>query len=174
MTTRSHAHTHTMTRIDIDTGIEFGEFVAAFEAAAPRVDLEAVRRLIAEGGNWDDVRTATAANAPNGLMIYATIDATELFVVAGHSGKAMEYLLGNHVIAETMYRHDAKAMLYAPLRVLIHSNGGGEAVFTMDRPGDSFASLGNGEVSAVGEDLNRKVAALLGVIGVDAADAFGG
>jgi hypothetical protein len=39
--------------------------------------------------------------------------------VAGHHIKAVEYLLGNHTIAETMFRHDPTALLYAPLRVLV-------------------------------------------------------
>jgi len=38
------------------------------------------------------------------------------------------------VIAETMFRHDAKAMLYAPLRMLIYSDADGDAVFTRTSP----------------------------------------
>jgi hypothetical protein len=92
--------------------------------------------------------------------------------VAGHHIKAVEYLLGNHTIAETMFRHDPKALLYAPLRVLVYSDPDGNAIFTMDRPSTAFASLGIPEVTAVGESLDRKVAALLRVIGVNADDVF--
>jgi hypothetical protein len=48
----------------------------------------------------------------------ARIDATELLAIAGHRTKPVEYLLGNHVIAESMFRYDAHALLYAPLRVI--------------------------------------------------------
>ena len=90
----------------------------------------------------------------------------------GHDLKAVEYLLGNHVIAETMFRHDPTTLLYAPLRLLLYSDQDGNAVFSMDQPSAAFGSLGVAEVTAVGENLDRKVANLLRVIGVDSGDAF--
>ena len=74
-----HREFHGMTRVDIDTGIPFEQFIAALEKAAPPVDLTALERILAEsGGNWDDVLAAAAQNAPNELMVYARIDATGL------------------------------------------------------------------------------------------------
>jgi uncharacterized protein DUF302 len=105
-------------------------------------------------------------------MVYAKIDAMPLFGVAGHTVKAVEYLLGNHVIAETMFRHDPRALLYAPLRLLIYSDAQDSAVFSMLRPSSTFGSLGIAEVTEVGLSLDVKVANLLRVIGVDPADAF--
>jgi Domain of unknown function DUF302 len=163
---------HGMTRVDVETGIPFGTFIAAFEKAAPPVDHAAMDRIAGAGGTWDDIRAAVAKNAPNELMVYAKIDATALFSVAGHRTQATEYLLGNHVIAETMFRHDPKAMLYAPLRLLIYSDADGNAIFTMDQPSPAFGSLGIAEVTKVGEGLDRKVVNLLRVIGVDAEQAF--
>jgi len=166
------AVSHAMRRIDIATGVEFDKFRAAFEEAAPRFDPTTVQAIVERGGSWDDVLAAAAINAPNGLMVYATIDALPLFTVAGHTTKAVEYLLGNHTIAETMYRHDPKAMLYAPLRLLIYADPDGNAVFSMDQPSAAFGSLGIAEVTKVGEDLDRKVANLLRVIGIDVEQAF--
>jgi uncharacterized protein (DUF302 family) len=162
-----------MMRVDVFTGVGFDEFLTAFEAAAPPFDPVPMERIVDTGGTWDDVRTKVAENAPNELMVYAKIDATVLLGVAGHDVKAVEYLLGNHVIAETMFRHDPKALLYAPLRVLVYSDPDGNAVFSMDRPGSAFGSLGIAEVTEVGLSLDRKVANLLRVIGVDPGEAFG-
>ena len=167
-----HREQHGMTRVDIATGVPFDQFINAFEKAAPPVDRAAMERITATGGDWDDVRAAVAKNAPNELMVYAKIDATVLFSVARHRTQAIEYLLGNHVIAETMFRHDPKALLYAPLRLLIYSDGDGNAIFTMDQPSPAFGSLGIGDVTKVGEGLDRKVVNLLRVIGVDAEQAF--
>lgn len=161
-----------MTRIEIATGMAFDEFVAAFEKAAPSFDRRTVERIVATGGDWDDVRTAVAENAPNELMVYAKIDAAGLFGLAGHRTQAIEYLVGNHVIAETMLRHDPKALLYAPLRMLVYSNGDGHAVFTMERPSTALGSLGIAEVTKVGASLDRKVVNLLRIVGVDAERAF--
>jgi hypothetical protein len=60
------------------------------------------------------VRAAAAVNAPHDLMIYATIDLTPQGPLAGYRIGAVEYLLGNHVIAGTMFRHDQRALLDAP------------------------------------------------------------
>jgi uncharacterized protein (DUF302 family) len=163
---------HTMNRIDVFTGVQFDDFRAAFENAAPRFDQAWMQEISDRGGSWDDVLAAAAINAPNALMVYATIDAAPLLALAGHTTKAVEYLLGNHTIAETMFRHDPKALLYAPLRVLIYADADGNAVFSMDQPSSAFGSLGIAEVTKVGEDLDRKVANLLRVIGVDKAQAF--
>jgi uncharacterized protein (DUF302 family) len=173
MTADSRTHVHTMTRVDVCTGVEFDEFLTAFEAAAPPFDSVPMQRIVESGGTWDEVRAKVAENAPNELMVYAKIDATPLLGVAGHDVKAVEYLLGNHVIAETMFRHDPKALLYAPLRVLVHSDLDGNAVFSMDQPSSAFGSLGIADVTEVGLSLDRKVANLLRVIGVDPGEAFG-
>ncbi len=170
--TDHRAVAHTMNRIDIFTGIEFDDFITAFEKAAPPFDPAAVQTLVERGGSWDEVLAAAARNAPNDLMVYAKIDALPLFVLAGHTTKATEYLLGNHTIAETMFRHDPKALLYAPLRLLIYADADGNAVFSMDQPSAAFGSLGIAEVTAVGESLDRKVVNLLRLIGVDAEEAF--
>ncbi len=167
-----HREQHEMTRVDLATGVPFDEFVAALERAAPPVDRAAFAKIAESGGDWDDVLATATKNAPNELMVYAKIDATELFSLAGHRTRAIEYLIGNHVIAETMYRHDPKALLYAPLRMLVYTDGDGNAIFTMDQPGPAFGSLGIDEVSKVGEGLDRKVVNLLRVVGVDAEQAF--
>jgi uncharacterized protein (DUF302 family) len=171
--TRAHRHDHSMTRVDVFTGVGFDEFLTAFEAAVPAFDPAPVQRIVESGGSWDEVRATAAENAPNELMVYAKIDATPLLGVAGHDVKAVEYLLGNHVIAETMFRHNPKALLYAPLRVLVHSDPDGNAVFSMDQPSSAFDSLGIAEVTEVGLGLDRKVANLLRVIGVNPGAAFG-
>jgi hypothetical protein len=148
---------HQMTRVDIPTSIAFDEFRRAFEQAAPAFDANAIRELTDKGGTWDDVKQVMGARAPHELLIYATIDATPLFSVAGYTTRAVEYLLGNHVIAETMFRHDPKVLLYAPLRILIHSDAAGQAVFSINRPSSAFGSLGIPEVSAVGISLDQKL-----------------
>lgn len=163
---------HTVTRIEIETGMPYNDFVTAFEKAAPAFDPGPVELVPESGGTWDDVRAAIAANAPHDLITYTRINATPLLSVAGHTVRSIEYLTGNHVIAESMFRYDPKALLYAPLRILIYSDGDGNAVLTMHKPSDEFGSLGIPEVTAVGEHLDRIVVNVLRVCGVDASHHF--
>lgn len=159
---------HVMSRVDISTAVPFDDFRSRFEHAAPAFDAEPFQRIIEAGGSWGDVQTAVEETAPHGLMRYATIDATPMMSLAGQTTKAVEYLLGNHVIAESMFRHDPRALLYAPLRVLMFSDAGDNAVFSLDQPSTAFGSLGIDEVTRVGLGLDDKVAALLQFLGVDA------
>jgi hypothetical protein len=158
--------------VDVATGTPFDEFRTAFEEAAPAFDPAPFQRIADAGGSWPQVKAAVAVMAPHNLMVYATVDGSALLALAGHRTKAVEYLLGNHVIAETMFRHDAHTLLYAPLRVLLYSDAEGNAVWSMDRPSDAFGSLGNEAITAVGVDLDAKVVALLQVLGVDAEAGF--
>jgi hypothetical protein len=75
--------------------------------------------------------------------------------------------MGNHTIAEQMFRYDPRAMLYAPLRMVIWEDGEGRAWFTVDRRARSSAASTSRGVSAVGVELDRKLAGLLEALGVE-------
>jgi uncharacterized protein (DUF302 family) len=110
--------------------------------------------------------------APYSFLIYHREDVHPVMTNAGDTSDCVAYLMGNHVIAETMFRHDPRAMLYAPLRTLIWEDPDGHAWFTADQPSTQFASLGAREVQAVGEDLDRKLALLLAALEVPVPDAL--
>lgn len=164
MSTEVRTTPHPMVRLDIPTAMTFGEFRGAFEAAAPAFDLEGTSQLIAGGGGWADVEAAAERNAPNGLMIYAAVEIGQVMAAAGHATKCVEYLLGNHVVAERLFRHDPATALYVPLRVLLTSDADDQAIFTIDRPSGVFAGWGNTEITAVGVELDHKVGRLLQLI----------
>jgi hypothetical protein len=158
---------HVMTRLDISTGVPFEEFRSRFEAAAPMFDEEIIQQLVERGAPWADMQAAVRKMAPNQLIRYVTMDTTAMMSLAGNNTKAVEYLLGNHVIAESMFRHDPRTLLYAPLRVLLYANAHGDAVFSLDQPSMAFGSLGIDEISRVARGLDDKVSALLAFIGVE-------
>ncbi|WP_225100315.1 DUF302 domain-containing protein [Streptomyces sp. CoH27] len=158
------------TRLDIPTGQKFDDFARAFETAVPPFDLQRIKAISADGGTWEDVRSAVADNAPNGFVVFGAIDGQALMSIAGHRRKATQYLMGNHVIAERMYRHHPDALLYAPLRILIYEGEDGSAVFALDQPSTVFAGLGVDAITGVAADLDKKVAQLLGLLGVSAPD----
>ena len=85
-----HREEHVVTRVDVATGIPLDEFVAKLEKAAPPLDRAEMDRIVAAGGDWDDVRAAVAKNAPNELMVYAKIGGTELLSLAGYRTQAIE------------------------------------------------------------------------------------
>ena len=78
------------------------------------------------------------------------------------------YVMGNHVIAERMFRHDARATMYAPLHTVVWEDQHGDAWFTVDQPSKQFASFDIAEIAEVGIELDHKLAALLDALAVPA------
>ena len=167
-TTTTTSTTHVVTRLDISTAVPFDAFCDALELAAPRFRHEPVDDIVRRGGSWDDVLAAVAKNAPNGLMIFSSLDDTALMAPAGHQTRVTAYLIGNHTIAERMFRHDPLTLLYAPLRMLVHSDDAGNAVLSLDQPSTLFGSLADPRITAVGRELDGKVRGLLHAMGIEA------
>jgi uncharacterized protein (DUF302 family) len=92
--------------------------------------------------------------------------------LAGDSPRCMSYLMGNHTIAERMYRHDQGIMLYAPLRTAIHEDAGGTTWFSFDQPSTRFGSFGDPAITEVGLELDHKLAALLEQLGAPVPPAL--
>ncbi|WP_051833913.1 DUF302 domain-containing protein [Streptomyces sp. NRRL S-646] len=70
-------------------------------------------------------------------------------------------MMGNNVIAETMFRHDPGTILYAPLRTAIYETASGRVQISIDQPSSKFASFGDPRIAEVGAQLDAKVAELL-------------
>ncbi|MGA5454320.1 DUF302 domain-containing protein [Streptomyces umbrinus] len=160
------AVSHEVVRWAIDTKSSFDDFKARYEAAVPVIDLEGMERLRAGQASWDTVLAAAEENAPHGFMRFWTTDVGATMRMAGNLGSSATYLMGNHTIAERMYRHDPAVMLYAPLRTTIHQDRHGATLFSIDQPSTRFSSFGIPEIAAVGAELDRKVANLLKVLDV--------
>lgn len=165
--------TYESTRFTIDTGQEFDEFIAAFEAAVPTFS----PALYLEAKDWEEVQANAAAAAPHEFLIYAKLrpsDAMSISGVGRDTDRSAVYLMGNHTIAETMYRHNPGVMLYAPLHVNIFESEDGNALFSIDRPSDQFGSFGNEDIQKVGISLDKKVATLLTLLDVQVPEGFAG
>jgi uncharacterized protein (DUF302 family) len=137
------------------------EFQERYEHAVPANPSDEVAALIEQGASWAEVLELHADRALHGFLIYWRHDVHPVMQLAGDGADCIAYLMGNVAIAEQMFRHDARAMLYAPLRTVIWEDPGGRAWFTVDQPSKHFGSFGIPEVSAIGLEFDRKLAGLL-------------
>jgi hypothetical protein len=163
MTTTTHPHE--VHRLAIAVGTGFHAFRDRYEHSVPSLDSERRAALMREDADWDTVLRATAENAPHHFIRYWTSDVGALMRLAGDSPRCSSYLMGNHTIAERMYRHDPAIMLYAPLRTAIHEDADGIAWFSVDQPSTRFSSFGDPAITDVGLELDQKLAALLEHLG---------
>ena len=143
------------------------EFQERYEQAVPALPLAQVKVLVDRRAPWSEMLDLIADCAPYGFLIYFRNDVHPVMQLAGDDADCIAYLMGNHTIAEQMFRYDPRAMLYAPLRTVIWEDSAGEAWFTADQPSTQFASFGIPEVAKVGVELDRKLAVLLEALGVD-------
>jgi hypothetical protein len=165
-------HPHEVQRLAIAVGAGFDDFRGRYEQSVPAFDSERFAAFVSEGATWDAVLRATAEHAPHHFLRYWTLDAGALMRLAGHSLRSSSYLMGNHTIAERMYRHDPGIMLYAPLRTAIHEDADGTTWFSVDQPSTRFSSFGDPAITEVGLELDRKLAALLVHLGAPVPPAL--
>ena len=107
----------------------------------------------------------TEALAPLGFLLYWKNDARPMMAAAGDSQPCVAYLMGNHTIAERMFRYDGRVMNYAPLCVAFTADSTGRVWFTFDQPSAQFGSFAIPAVAAVGADLDDKLCALVEHLG---------
>ena len=165
--TSSTVYSRTVRRLVIAVE-DFDAFRARYEEAAPAYELARISHM----SDWSKVKADIDAFAPYGFVRYATIDGSPVFAIAGHKARSIVYLMGNHTIAETMYRHDPGVLLYAPLRLCLYEDLEGRAHLSIDQPSDQFGSLGHPEVTATGHLLDEKLATLLDALGVSVPETL--
>jgi len=151
---------HQVNRFDIESDELFDELRWSYESLVPTIDFVELTEVI-ESGDLARVKQYTAAHAPHSFTNFWTFDPTPMMQLVGHRTRAITYMMGNNVIVETMFRHDAGVMLYAPLRTAIYEDTAGRVHFGIDQPSSKFASFGDPRISEVGVQLDVKHAALL-------------
>src|SRR5205807_4882973 len=121
-----------------------------------------VRKRAAERHDPEAAKARIAALAgPSGFMLFGTNDHGALLRLAGQKRKAIQYVVGNPLFALQMTRHDLRASLYAPLRVLIYENEEGRTCVEYDRPSSLFGQFGDERISPTAAMLDRKLEALV-------------
>ena len=73
--------------------------------------------------------------------------------------------MGNHTIAERMFRHDPSVMLHAPLRTVLYVDPDGDTKLAVDQPSLLFDSYDKPEIASVGRELEELLARLITSLG---------
>jgi uncharacterized protein (DUF302 family) len=138
----------------------FEEVAVALARQLGRFDPEVVGLAIATGDRQKAIAHVNALAGPSGLMLFGTSDHGSLLNLVDRPRKAIQYIVGNPAIAIQMTKHDLRASLYAPLRVLLYENDEGETYFEYDKPSSLFGQFGNDQVTPVAASLDQKLEAL--------------
>ena len=147
--------------VRLESDKPFEAVAKAFERQLGRFDPE-VYKALAASGDAEGVRARIEAMAgPSGFMLFGTNNHGALLRLAGQKRKAIQYVVGNPLIALQMTRHDVRASLYAPLRVLLYENEEGKTCLEYDKPSSLFGQFGNAKVTDFATTLDRKLEQLV-------------
>ena len=163
MTTHATAIEHSARRLVVALPRPYDEARAQYEALVPEVDFARFFQM----ASWQAVLELAEINAPHGFMRYYRSDITAAMAGSPSFWKATQYLMGNHTIAERMFRHDPSVMLHAPLRTLLYADPDGDTKLAVDQPSLLFASYSNPQIADVGRELDTLLAKLLILLGGD-------
>ena len=161
MTTHTTAIDHSSRRLVVALPAPYDEAREQYETLVPEVDFARFFQM----ASWQATLELAEINAPHGFMRYDRGDVTATMAGSTSLWKATQYLMGNHTIAERMFRHDPSVMLHAPLRTLLYADADGDTKFAVDQPGLLFASYHNADIDTVGKELDALLVGLIELLG---------
>jgi uncharacterized protein (DUF302 family) len=148
----------TVKHVHVTSDEPFEHVTKAFERQLGKFDADVFHQVIAESGDIQKAKAKIEGMAgPSGFMLFGTTDHGALLRLAGQNRKAIQYVVGNPLIAIQMTQHDIRASLYAPLRVLIYENEKGETCVEYDRPSSLFGQFGNDRINPTAAMLDHKL-----------------
>jgi uncharacterized protein (DUF302 family) len=98
-----------------------------------------------------------AAAGALALMIVAVFDHGAALNLNGARRNAKLYLIGNPLTAISMLRHDIRAALYAPLRVLVYEPTAGQTAVEYDLPSSLFGQFEQSDVTHVALTVDEEL-----------------
>jgi hypothetical protein len=161
MTTNTIAIDHPSRRLVVALPAAYDAAREQYETLVPAVDFARFFQM----ASWKATLELAEINAPHGFMRYYGSDVTAIMAGSTSFWKASQYLMGNHTIAERMFRHDPSVMLHAPLRTLLYADADGDTKFAVDQPSLLFDSYDNPDIAAVGQELDALLVGLIELLG---------
>jgi hypothetical protein len=166
MTPQERARSQAVTTVRVEhvqvrTEVPVAEVIRRIEAATGVFDAARVQALVAAKVPASEILDAVAGMAgESGFMRFAALDHGVVARLEGHPLEAVRFLIGHPLIAARMTKHDAGSALYAPLSLLVASEGSGARV-EYDRPSSPLGQFDHHAIAEVAAELDAKLAALI-------------
>lgn len=141
--------------IRIDSDKSYGEVRSELEKL-PRFD-DRIRALLHYGEIARVKAELEKIQGDAGLVIFSVATHGAWLEILSGKRRAVQYVIGNVLVATQMTQHELAAGLYAPLRIILYENKAGTATFEYDRPSTLFGQYNNKDVTMVAKELDQKI-----------------
>ena len=155
------ASTFVARHVRVESVKTFAEVAKNLERQLGRFDPTALHSLRTGVAPADARARIEAMAGESGFMLFGTTDHGELLSILGEKRKAIQYVVGNPLIAIEMTRHNVAAGLYAPLRVLVYEDQQGRTYLEYDEPSSLFGQFNDERITSVASLLDRKMEQLV-------------
>jgi hypothetical protein len=155
------ARTYVTTQIEAIIEASYTDFTAAFETLLGRMDTRTLGDPPTMSPEAMRAQLRSIAG-PLDFVLFQKLDHGALVTsLCGRDARAVTYVFGNALIAVEMTRHDLRAGLHVPLRLMVEQVADGGLRITYDQPSSLIAPLGSPAADAIARDLDGKVERLL-------------
>ena len=150
--------TFVVSHVIVESDKGFAETTNSFERQLGKFDPKVVESLSAIPLNAENAKLEIEKMAgKSGFMLFGTVNHGLLLSIFGKNRKAVQYVIGNPLIAIQMTQHNLASGLYAPLRVLIYEDNQGKTRLEYDRPSSLFGQFDDNKIVSVANMLDQKL-----------------
>jgi uncharacterized protein (DUF302 family) len=154
----------TIEHIVVASDRSYEQVIEALEAQLGlRADWEKItRELKTTNASWEQaVQIVEQQLGTSGFTILGKLDQGALLTLAGKPTRAVQYALGNPLLAIQMIEHAPEVALYAPLRLAVYENRAGNAFVAYERFTSQLAQYPNPEIAPVAQLVEQKLEELV-------------
>jgi len=148
----------------VAAGRSYEQVIQALEAQlGPQPDLDKLQQALrTTNPSWEQiVQSLEQLPGTSGFILFSTFDLGALLTVGGKHTRAVQYVIGNPLLAIQMVEYAPEAALYAPFRLVVYEDRAGTAFVAYERFTSQLAQYPNPEIAPVARLVEQKLEALV-------------
>jgi len=129
----------------------------------PQPDLDKIQQEVrTTNPSWEQVvQSLEQLPGTSGLILFNKFDLGTLLTLQGKPTRAVQYAIGNPLLAIQMIEHAPEAVLYAPFRLAVYEDRADNAFVAYERFTSQLAQYPNPEIAPVAQLVEQKMEALV-------------
>ena len=154
----------TIEHIVVASDRSYEQVIEALEAqlGLPADWAKIAQELKTTNASWEQaVQIVEQQLGTSGFTILGKFDQGALLTLGGKPTRAVQYAIGNPLLAIQMIEHAPEAALYAPLRLAVYEDRAGTAFVAYERFTSQLAQYPNPEIAPVAQLVEQKLEELV-------------